>query len=101
MQADSAIIDRAVQNVARGLYFSSTKRLLPDGCEIGVIPLDNSNVQKYGPFIASLGRTESFGDDVFRYKFEDEPGMMVCVLDFYRAIRFLCIADWQSSIAPN
>ncbi len=95
MQIDAGLLVRLLRNMARGLYYSEMVRLVPFDAEIAVIHLDNTNIIRLGEFVRSLGKTESFGDDVFRYKREFEPGAMACVLEFYKTRRFLCHAVWD------
>lgn len=97
MQVDPRWLAGLLQNVARGLYYSEMDHLIPFDAEIKVIHLDNANVLHLGEFVRSLGKTESFGDDVFRYKREFEPGAMACVLEFYRTRRFLCHSVWEET----
>lgn len=103
MQIDMRMVVRVVQNMARGLYFSSTKSLLPRDARIAVVILDDSNahVEELVQLVVSLGKTESFGDDVFRYRFQAEPGSFACVFDFYKAIRFLAYAVWDVDPPPS
>ena len=95
MQVEPDLLVRVLRNVARGLYYSERKHLVPLDADIAVIHLDNTNMIQLGGFVSSLGKTESFGDDVFRYKREFDPAAMACVLAFYKTRRFLCHAVWD------
>lgn len=95
MQVEAGLLVRLLRNMARGLYYSEMNQLVPFSAKIAVIHLDNANVIQLGEFVRSLGKTESFGDDVFRYKREFEPDAMACVLEFYKTRRFLCHAVWD------
>ena len=97
MQVDAQMVVRVVRNIARCLYYSEVDELIPLETRIAVIVLDNSNshVPELREMVMSLGKTETFGDDVFRYKREFEPGAMACVFDFYKSRRFLCHALWD------
>lgn len=100
MQVEVGLLVSLLRNMARGLYYSETAQLIPFDARIAVISLDNTNVLQLGEFVRSLGKTESFGDDVFRYKREFEPGAMACVLEFYKTRRFLCYAIWDAPSLP-
>ena len=97
MQVDPGLVVRIIRNMARSLYYSEMAQLVPVNVDIAVTHLDNANVIQLGEFVRSLGKTESFGDNVFRYKREFEPDAMACVLEFYKSRRFLCHAIWDSA----
>ncbi len=97
MQVDPCWLTGLLRNMARSLYYSETGRLVPFDAEIKIIHLDDKNVVQLREFVSSLGKTESFGDDVFRYKREFEPGAMACVLEFYKTRRFFCRGTWDDT----
>ena len=101
MRIDAQRIVRVLRNIARSLHYNVTGRLVPIHAEIAVIHLDATNLIQLGEFVRSLGKTESLGDDVFRFKHSFEPDAMACVLEFYRTRKFLCHAIWDEPEIPE
>jgi hypothetical protein len=86
-EVNQAAMDRALQNVMRGIYFSLNETPLAQDCEFRIRMEQGDNLRVFQREIDAMVPWQSFGDDVFacRYLFDvNVPGSMNCLLAFYR-----------------
>lgn len=86
-EVDWPRMERVLQNVVKGIYYTAVGEPLPQECIIGVIALNSrAIVEKCRPAIDQMVGWQSFGDDVFmcRYVTGRSVPRIACLMQFYR-----------------
>lgn len=92
-EIDAHRMDRILCKIVRGLFFKARNRPLPKSYGVYLLThADSANVDFIQSFCSTLCPPQTFGDDVFFWRFSGDPSdenMTRWVFGFYNSVAFL------------